>query len=252
MSRSPGRTPRQLTALHGFTQTPASFDPLRAALAPHHIGLVAPDLPGHGTGEPVTGDLWDGADRVAAGHPPGVWLGYSMGARLALHVALAHPERVEGLVLIGGTAGIDDPEQRQARRVRDAALADRIESIGVEAFLNEWLANPLFATLPEDPDRIARRAGNPAGGLASSLRRWGTGTMDPPLWDRLGSITAPTLVLAGALDAKFVAAGRRLAATIGPSATFVTVGDAGHAAHVERPVETADFIAGWLAADLTG
>lgn len=239
----------RLTALHGFTQTTGSFDPLRTAAAPFGIVLDTPELPGHGTGQGpgrlVTGDLWTGAADLADRWPPGVWLGYSMGARLALHVAIGHPRAVTGLVLIGGTAGIDAPDERAARRSRDEALADRIETVGVPAFLDEWLALDLFATLPDDPQRLTRRATNTATGLASSLRRWGTGTMDPPLWDRLGSITVPTLILAGDRDSKFTGLGRRLATGIGPNAVFTPVPDAGHAAHIERPAACARIIAEW-------
>lgn len=240
-----------MTLLHGFTQTAASFDPLRGALAGHGVTTVAVDLPGHGTGSgpqrEVTGDLWWGAAAVTAGRPSGAWLGYSMGARLALHVALSQPRDVTRLILIGGTAGIDDATGRAARRARDEALADRIEQVGVDTFLDEWLANPLFTTMPADPERKARRATNTAVGLASSLRRWGTGTMDPPLWDRLDEIRAPTLVLAGSLDPKFTALGRRLTEGIGDQATFRSIPDAGHAAHIERPRVTAALIAEWLA-----
>lgn len=239
-----------ITLVHGFTQTAASFDPLVAALAHRGVAARAVDLPGHAAGEGpdrvVTGDLWSGADRLAATESGGVWLGYSMGARLVLHLALAHPGAVSAMILIGGTAGIDDPAERAARRRRDGELADRIESIGVHAFLAEWLAAPLFATMPADSGRITRRAANTAAGLASSLRRWGTGTMDPPLWDRLASITAPTLVLAGALDTKFTVLGRRLADGIGESAVFRSVPDAGHAAQIERPDAVADLVASWL------
>ena len=73
-----------------------------------------------------------------------------MGGRVALHAALAHPTEVRALVLIGATAGIDDPAERATRRVADEALADRIETIGVEAFVDEWLTNPLFEGLTAD------------------------------------------------------------------------------------------------------
>src|SRR5690606_19116726 len=119
------------------------------------------------------------------------------------------PDAVRGLVLVSATGGIDDDAERTARRRSDDALADRIEAIGVDAFLDEWLAQPLFATLDEAAAGREERRANTAAGLASSLRLAGSGTQ-MPLWDRLRTLDVPTLVVAGALDPKFVALGERL------------------------------------------
>ncbi len=116
---------------------------------------------------------------------------------------------VERLVLIGATAGIDDDDERADRRRADELLADHIEAIGVEAFIDEWLSTPLFARLTPSNDQRGDRLRNTAAGLASSLRSTGTGTQTP-LWDRLGEIEAPVLVLVGEEDAKFRALGERL------------------------------------------
>jgi 2-succinyl-6-hydroxy-2,4-cyclohexadiene-1-carboxylate synthase len=240
----------RLILLHGFTQTAHSWRRPADALRARGHEVVALDLPGHGRGigpsHLVEGDLWDGAESVAGSGGRGTWVGYSMGARLALHVALARPEVVERLVLLGGTAGIDDPAERTDRRAHDQALASRIETIGVDAFLDTWLAQPLFAGRPSDEAELAGRRTNTAAGLASSLRHWGTGTMDPPLWDRLGELTMPTLILAGAADPKFTALGRRMADTIGATATVAAVPAAGHAAHLERPDAFAELVDAWL------
>ena len=238
----------RLILLHGFTQTAGSWNRPADALRARGHDVVALDLPGHGPSPShrVVGDLWSGAAVVARDGGRGTWVGYSMGARLALHVALAHPDVVERLVVLGGTGGIDDPSERAARRASDEALAARIEAIGVDAFLDEWLAQPLFAGRPTDPDELATRRRNTAEGLASSLQHWGTGTMDPPLWDRLVELAMPTLVMAGADDPKFTALGRRIADAIGVAATFSTMPDAGHAAYLERPDAFAELVDSWL------
>ncbi len=134
-----------------------------------------------------------------------------------------------------------------ARRGADEDLAGAIEEHGVPWFLDRWLEQDLFARLPHDPNDRADRLGNSAAGLASSLRRCGTGTMDPPLWDRLSEISVPTLVLAGELDHKFSGLGRRMARLIGPSAEFVSVPAAGHTAHLEAPDAFAAIVLPWLA-----
>lgn len=232
----------RLVLVHGFTQTSSAWDPLLPALADHDI--VALDAPGHGTAHDVHLDLPAGGAWLAARGGRATYIGYSMGGRLCLHAALADPAAVRGLVLISATAGIDDETERAARRTADDALADRIEHIGVESFIDEWLAQPLFAGLDEAGRGRAGRLENTASGLASSLRRAGTGTQEP-LWDRLRSITAPVLVVAGALDSKFVALGQQLAATI-PSAELAVVDGAGHGVHVERPDQFIGVLRPWL------
>jgi len=250
MRPEPG--PRVVLA-HGFTQTARSWSHFERLLAERRAGVetVAVDLPGHGDADvDATLDLAGSAAHLVDTGGSGVYLGYSMGGRVALHAALAFPDRVRALVLIGATAGIDDPDDRATRRTADERLAARIEEIGVEAFLQEWLRNPLFAGLSPEAANLHDRLRNTAEGLAASLRSTGTGTQQP-LWDRLAEIDIPVLVLAGEHDAKFLALGERLAATI-RSATFVVVPDAGHTVHLEQPVTTADIVADWLAAFARG
>ena len=243
-------TPLRLVLVHGFTQTGATMRPLGDRIAGLlaasgvHGEVVTPDAPGHGdrAGHPL--DLVRGAEDLAERGGPGTWVGYSLGARLSLHVALARPDLVERLVTIGGTPGIADDAERARRRAADDALADDVERMGVPAFVERWLAQPMFAGLPDDPATLAERRRNTAAGLAGSLRLAGTGTQTP-LWDRLGELAMPVLLMAGARDEKFVEIGHRAAAAI-PDATVVTVADAGHAAHLEQPDATAEAIAGWL------
>jgi 2-succinyl-6-hydroxy-2,4-cyclohexadiene-1-carboxylate synthase len=156
---------------------------------------------------------------------------------MALHVALAHPDQVEGLVLISTTPGIEAPEEREARRAADDALAARIHTDGTEAFLDFWLAQPLFSTLPPGSAGREARLANKPDGLASSLRLAGTGSQEP-LWDRLlqlGERSLPVLLIAGALDRKYSDQAARMASAIGPTARVVIVNGAGHACHLEHP-----------------
>lgn len=249
-----------IALLHGFTQTGVSWRPVIEALSPFaedgDLAIATVDLPGHGQAPPGLdgSDLATGAAlAIEALGPsrPTVLVGYSMGGRVALRAALDRLPPVAATVLIGATAGIDDPEERSARRSADAALAAEIEAGGVPAFLERWLAQPLFAGLSVADDDLAARAANRAEGLAASLRGAGTGTMDPAWWDDLPRIDVPTTVAVGGLDSKFLAIGRRLVAGIGDRARLEVIPDVGHAAHLQRPDAVARIIAE-AAADVRG
>ncbi len=227
-----GSGPR-IAFLHGFTQTSASWRAVAERFAERWT-VVHVDLPGHGTAGELRATLDEAADLLAAEVGAAAWVGYSLGARHALHVALRHPAIVERLVLLGGTAGIDDPGERAARRASDEELAVSLERDGVAAFLERWLANPMFAGLPRHAAGLAERRANTSAGLAASLRLAGTGTQQPS-WDTLAELRMPVLVAAGEEDVKFSALGRRMTRAIGPNAQFAAIAGAGHAAHLEQP-----------------
>jgi len=239
--------PHRFALAHGFTQTARSWETferlLRARLP--EAETVAVDLPGHGDAPPpFDSDLWASADRLVNSGGVGTYVGYSMGGRVSLHAALARPDALQRLILIGATAGIDDPDERAARRLADERLADRIEEIGVPTFIDEWLRNPLFVGLTEATAQRSDRVRNTPAGLAASLRSTGTGTQSP-LWDRLGEIECPVLVLVGERDAKFTESGQRLVDGL-LDAELVVVTGAGHSVHLEQPDATIEAITSWV------
>jgi 2-succinyl-6-hydroxy-2,4-cyclohexadiene-1-carboxylate synthase len=237
-----GHGPR-IVLVHGFTQTGRSWDTVAARLT-GRFEVVTVDAPGHGGSGAVPATLPDGATLLGATGGPATYVGYSMGGRLCLHLAVVRPDLVRRLVLVSTTAGIEDPAERAARRAADDDLAASIERDGVDACLARWLALPLFATLPPDAAGADDRRRNTASGLASSLRLAGAGTQEP-LWDRLGTLDMPVLVVAGALDAKYVAIAERLAQLI-PGSTLEVIEGAGHAVHLERPDVFASVLDDWL------
>jgi 2-succinyl-6-hydroxy-2,4-cyclohexadiene-1-carboxylate synthase len=230
-----------LVWLHGFTQTKDSAHEFLSILAGSYE-LLTIDLPGHGENAAISASLEETADLLAEVLPrePFMLGGYSFGGRVALHVARRYPQRLSHLVLLSATLGLRDERERRERRERDEALADRIEEIGADAFLDEWLAQPMFAALPRDG--LERRArSRDAKGLATSLRRAGTGTQSW-LGESLETFDGPALTLAGAHDTKFVLEARRLQDALAHSSSAV-VADAGHAAHLERPHLVAQLVA---------
>ena len=247
-----------ILVLHGFTGSAQAMEPLAERLASGLAArVICPDLIGHGRSEaPDNLDLYRVeamAGQVAAladalGCETFHLVGYSMGGRVALTLGCVQPQRLRSLCLIGASAGIADPAQRQSRAQVDAARAERIVA-DFEAFVDDWMADPLFAGQAALGDahlraaRAQRLASSPAG-LARSLLAGGTGSMTP-LHARLADCEVPVLALAGALDSKFCMIAEELAAAL-PNATVARIDGAGHAAHLEQPDATAAAIAGFI------
>lgn len=246
-----------LVLLHGFTGSIESWRWLMDGLRDDYR-VIAIDLPGHGlTDSPqdvaryemnrVSDDLVAILRSLEAllAH----WLGYSMGGRLALYTTLHHPETARSLILESASPGLPSAAERDARRQQDRSLADRIETNGVPAFVDEWERLPLFATqrnvgIETRSALREQRLNNSALGLANSLRGMGTG-VQPPLWDQLSRLELPALLITGEMDEKFMAINRQMADSL-PNSRLVIVPDTGHTIHLERPVLYGDIVRQFL------
>lgn len=233
---------REVTFIHGFTQTRTSWLPVVRLLGGVRATLL--DAPGHGGSPNGARTLPECGDDIAESSPGGILVGYSMGARMALHAALAHPGHFSGLVLVSGTAGIEDASERAVRVDSDTRLAARIEEIGTERFIPEWLSNPMFSGLSEDMRMTSERVRNSAHGLAESLRHAGTGTQ-ANLWPRLGDLPMPVLIVAGGQDAKFAAIAVRMADAV-PSSELRVFPGCGHTVHLEDVAAFCDILGQWM------
>jgi 2-succinyl-6-hydroxy-2,4-cyclohexadiene-1-carboxylate synthase len=248
---------RPLVLLHGFTGNRSAFEHLRPLLG-HAVRAIAVDLPGHGeTPLPARRGREGFLETVEAlvrlvdglGGGPVDLLGYSQGARLALAAAVHAPERFGRLILEGGSPGLHRRQERAERRMADAQLAALLRTRGLEAFLAQWEALPLFDGLrqlpPERQEALrARRRAATAEGLAGALECLGLG-VQPDYWPTLHRQRLPTLLLTGARDAKFTGLARRMAAEL-PVVWRHAFEGCGHAPHLEAPREYAREVLSFL------
>ncbi|MBI4883881.1 MAG: alpha/beta fold hydrolase [Actinobacteria bacterium] len=230
--------------LHGFTQTANSWKPIAEQIVARGYHAVVIDLPGHGGASGVRADLRRTADMVAAISKVATYVGYSLGGRATLHVALMYPHLVTTAVLIGANPGIDDDNERARRRDADGGLELRLAELGVDGFVREWVAQPLFGGLAVTDAELADRGRNTVEGLASSLRMAGTGAQSS-LWPRLRELNMPVLAMAGENDSKFAAIAAQIAEVVAQG-RFVLVPGAAHAAHMQQPQFVVEAILGLL------
>jgi 2-succinyl-6-hydroxy-2,4-cyclohexadiene-1-carboxylate synthase len=241
--------------LHGFMGSSADWREVMAALGDRAF-CVAADLPGHGASLGLSTEAYtiEGSaravintlDRLEVEHP--VVVGYSMGGRLALFLALRYPGRCAGLFLESASPGLESASERAARRAADGSKAKRLESGDLEAFLGDWYRQPLFAPLARDENLLHRivqaRRSNEPGELARSLRGMGVGNQ-PSLWRELEGLRVPVLAVAGGLDEKYARASSRMAG-ISPRIQSELVRGVGHNVHDEALAEYVTLLGGFL------
>ncbi len=235
--------------LHGFTQNIHCWGPFAADLG-EHFSVIGIDLPGHGDSSADEVSFETGTELVhealqSIDAPIDLIVGYSMGGRMALRLQIEHPHLANGLVLIGATAGIDDATLRQIRIDADYKLADRVDQLGPEQFLDFWLNLSLFAALEEEQQFRDERLRHWGSGVSQTLRFRGTGNMES-LWHRLSEVTVPTLVIAGEHDRKFAEIGTKLVAGIGERSELRIIEGSSHACQLQHPHETAAAITDWF------
>ena len=229
--------PETVVLLHGFSGTHRTWDGVSERLDRERYLPLALDLPGHGADSQNAGPIGfpECVERVLRAAPERFALcGYSLGGRVAMHVALAAPRRLTRLVLISAGPGIEDPPDRRLRRESDGRLADELESTPFEEFIERWRGQPLFADDPPWVGELARaeQRRNRPEALAAVLRGLGQGVMEP-LWDPLSRLELPLSFVAGERDEKFIHLGRRLVDSVAGARLIVLPG--GHSLVLENP-----------------
>jgi 2-succinyl-6-hydroxy-2,4-cyclohexadiene-1-carboxylate synthase len=225
----------------GFMQPASAWEPVSRQLAQRYSSVLLD----HGE------HTYDGriAELAEAGRG-GVLCGYSLGGRLALHAALRDPGAYAGLVLLGTSAGIDEPVTRAERARTDEKLASWMETQPIEAIVDIWERQPLFADQSDalvEAQRPGRLAEDPRS-LALILRTAGQGVL-APVWGNLQTLEMPVLAIAGDRDGRYSDAARRMAREM-PNARAEIVEHAGHAPHLQQPDAVARLLADFLDQDL--
>ncbi|XP_022776671.1 protein PHYLLO, chloroplastic isoform X13 [Durio zibethinus] len=251
--------------LHGFLGTNEEWVPIMHAIS-GSARCISVDLPGHGVtkiknhgddkdAQPPTLSIEIVADllsKLIEHITPGkvTLVGYSMGARIALYMALMFSDKIEGAVILSGNPGLEDTVARKIRRAKDDSRARSLVTHGLELFLNTWYSGGLWMSLRSHPyfnQTVARRSlHDDVRGLARVLSDLSTGRQ-PSLWEDLKHCKRPLMLIVGEKDEKFKKVAQKMWHKIGHGSIdrddpvsklheMVVVPNCGHAVHLENPL----------------
>jgi 2-succinyl-6-hydroxy-2,4-cyclohexadiene-1-carboxylate synthase len=240
--------------LHGFLGSNEDFNEV-VSLVSKQFCCLSLDLPGHGDTRVTGGDeayaMPETANAIVQllNHlniPHANLVGYSMGGRLALYLALHYADRFPKTILESASPGLKTEAERLARIQHDCALAERLET-NFPQFLEDWYEQPLFRSFKQHPNfgqMMQKRLRNNPMELAKSLRNMSTG-LQPSLWKNLENHQNPLLLMVGENDRKFITINQEMA-SICPKAKLAIVPNAGHNIHAEQPATYANYITQFL------
>ncbi len=235
--------------LHGFTGSAEDwtsfFNKLHKSVYP-----VALDLPGHGKSIKLEDEFYRFhsvnlivnklIEYLKLEKP--IILGYSMGGRVAYNFAVSNPQKLRALIIESSTPGIAEREIAEERLKKDFELAQLLDEKGINWFIEYWFSQPIFNTLNNLPEEKLKaiknmRTGNSSTELAKSLRNYGQGKVGH-VWDKIGKIDFPLLLIDGELDKKYRFL-NTLVMKYTRTAIRKTIKNSGHNTHLEKPE---DFI----------
>lgn len=235
-----------LVFLHGMTLNGRDWEPVVQALA-NGLTLVTVDLLGHGRSQVPESPEHYGIEAVVEqvrvmikelGLGCARWVGYSMGGRILLQLAVRHPDLIESMILESTTPGIESEERRKKRRRKDNKLAKYLESRGLEAFVDRWMSAPMFESQQSVSAKRRERARqlrlqNDPEGLKNCLRELGRGKV-PHVWNDLDQLTMPVKLITGDLDDKHRKIHERMHGKL-PNSSVTVIDGVGHNVHFEDP-----------------
>jgi pimeloyl-ACP methyl ester carboxylesterase len=242
--------------VHGFTGAKEDFSDHVTRFA-EHARVVTFDHRGHGeSGHPTEAGAYSldrlAADTLAVADALGLdrfrLLGHSMGGMVTRRLVLAHPERVEALVLMSTSSGVPDGIDRElVDAAAQIALTDGMTALRVildEAdVLGSEADRRVQATRPGYVEFNARKWAQVSPIAYAALLR--EIFAQPQQLEAMAQVACPTLVIVGEQDERFVDDANRIA-TMVPDAALVVVPDAGHSPQFENPEPWFEAVDGFL------
>lgn len=229
--------------LHGFMGRGEDWKEVAEKLSDRYY-CICPDLPGHAKNinrpidevlnfEVISSELIQELDNL--GLEKVNLIGYSMGGRIGLYMAVHYPNYVKKLVVENGNPGIEDNTLRQERAVLDDERANKLRKNGIDSFVDKWYQASLFDSLQNQPillDKVLNiRKKNDPIWMAKVISELSPGRQKP-LWKYLNLLKMPVMYLTGNLDDKYTEIQRRIE-EVSIGKLFAVIPEAGHNVHLE-------------------
>ncbi|MFA7288761.1 MAG: 2-succinyl-6-hydroxy-2,4-cyclohexadiene-1-carboxylate synthase [Melioribacteraceae bacterium] len=244
-SKSIDHSKKPIIFFHGFGGDASDWKFIFSSL-PTGFQAIAIDLVGYGksdspaescyySAESITNQIREIIRSLKIVKP--ILCGYSMGGRVALGYTTKYPKDISGLILESSSPGITEEVEREIRALADSRLSEKIETIGIQKFFNEWYEQPLFHSLKSNPMLFEKTLKNKTKqnitGLKNSLKYFSPGLM-PSYWNELNNISVPLLLISGSLDQKYCEINKRINSVLEAS-DWEIINGAGHNTHLEKP-----------------
>ncbi|VVA98761.1 unnamed protein product [Arabis nemorensis] len=246
--------------LHGFLGTGEEWIPIMKGIS-GSARCISVDIPGHGSSrvqshasetqqvptfsmEMIAKTLYKLIEQITPGKVTVV--GYSMGARIALYMALRFSNKIEGTVVVSGSPGIKDPVARKVRSATDDSKARMLVDHGLEIFLENWYNGGLWKSLRSHPHFrkivASRLLHDDVLTVAKLLSDLSSGRQ-PSLWEELENCDTNISLVFGEKDVKFKKIAIRMYCEMSKSKKgekniieTIEIPESGHAVHLESPL----------------
>lgn len=231
--------------LHGYLGSHREWLPFMQDLSDSYY-CIAVDLPGHGQSAAFDDEesytFAGSAQRVLDALPlveqKGLRLvGYSMGGRLSLYLAIYHSDHIQQAIIESSSPGLLDARTAQAREKQDAGWADRFRAEPIDVVLEDWYRQPIFCSLRAQPEMfeqmLKERRQNEGDAVARSIKGMSVGRQQP-LWDALPQLEVDVCLIIGGLDRKYQQVARQMCSA-SARIHMESIEGAGHNVHLEQP-----------------
>ena len=175
-------------------------------------------------------------------------IGYSMGGRLALNLAIKYPSIFSKVFIESASPGLETEQEILKRKANDEKTAKLIKELNFSEFIDNWYNQKVFEGIKKSlkyEDLKNQRLKNDTNNIALALKGLSVANM-PCLWNKLSNLKLPLYFIAGKNDEKYCIIGQRMS-QYSQKISFKIVNNCGHNIHFENREEYLNLLVNFFA-----